>query len=143
MMSKKVFFAAVAVAGAAFGQAQLGTVSQVDGLVTLSVGQNVGVLQPGAPLVDGARIVTGNSGSTTLNFGAGCNVTVGPNQLLTLAGNKSCTDIVAAIQNLGPDQLAARGGAGFLGGNGVMLAGLTGLTGLVADDARRNVLSGE
>lgn len=78
-----------------------GFARQVDGLVTVSQGQSVGLLEPGTALSDGARVVTGSTGNTLLRVGANCDLRLGPNQSVVIAAERACGDLVASIQSIG------------------------------------------
>jgi hypothetical protein len=81
--------------------AQLGTVENVQGLVTVSDGTSIGNVVKGGPVMDGSRFVTSSSGSATLKLDNGCIVALKPSQSLTFQGKQNCDQTLAAIQSLG------------------------------------------
>jgi hypothetical protein len=107
-MSKKIFSVALALAisASAISQTQstnpiqIGTVDDVQGLVTVSDGSSVGNAVKGAPVVDGTRYVTSSTGSATLKMDNGCNVHLNPNQSLVVQDKQDCEALIAAIQTL-------------------------------------------
>jgi len=110
MLKKSIALAAaIAVSVCAIAQtqapapapAQLGTVENVQGLVTVSDGTSIGNVVKGGPVIDGSRFVTSSSGSATLKMDNGCNITLKPSQSLTLQGKQNCDEMLAAIQSLG------------------------------------------
>jgi hypothetical protein len=119
--------------------------TQVDGLVTIGQGANVGLLQPGTPITDGTRIVTGSSGKTTIEISPACTVNVGPGQAFTFIAGKSCDELVASVINVGPGtQFAAVPGRGFvatmMGSGALPVAGVL-LAGVVSQ--RNTPISGQ
>lgn len=102
-MSRHAFLlAAGLLAAAATAQEPAAAVAtRVEGLVTVSQGQLVALLQPGTMLRDGARVVTGSSGQTLLRVGASCQVELKPNETIILETGKACADLIASVQGLG------------------------------------------
>lgn len=108
--------AITAVAGSAFAQAGA-TVTSVNGLVTMSSGNQLVNVTPGMPLPIGGQLLTSGSGSVTVQFASGCTAILAPGQSMPVT-EAACAQNVAAR--------GAGGGAGggvFAGGNGLLLAG--------------------
>lgn len=84
-------------AGAAMAQATLGTVTQVQGIATVTTGTSGTAIAAGAPVVNGARVITTSSGTVTLRLNNGCTVTVPPGHALTVVSGLSCQQLTAAI----------------------------------------------
>lgn len=84
-------------AGAAMAQAPLGTVTQVQGIATVTTGTSGAAIAAGAPVVNGARVITTSSGTVTLRLNNGCTVTVPPGHALTVVSGLSCQQLTAAI----------------------------------------------
>lgn len=122
-MSIKSFFivGSVLLASAAFAQDSLGTVGNVQGLVTDTDGANVTSTSPGEAIHDGERFVTSSSGSVTLQLNNGCTLTLQPNQAVTIDSSMTCRQLVAAITPVGGQILA--GGAGGSAGMGALGVG--------------------
>jgi hypothetical protein len=143
-ISKSALLASL-VACAAFAQ-EVPVATEVKGLVTVGQGSNVGLLQPGTPIVDGTRIVTGSSGSATIQVSPNCLVPVGPSQAFTFVAGKSCSDLVAAIVNIGSSNSTQF--AGLFSNNTALLAAvgapLTGVTARMNQLASRSApISGQ
>lgn len=111
-------------AAAAFAQAAIGTVGNVQGIVTVTDGVTGGTAKAGAPITNGMRFVTTSSGSATLQV-RGCTVTLAPNQAVTVLQSMSCDQLVAAVQRVGGPVVAGAGGSaitGALGVSGILVA---------------------
>jgi len=110
--------------------AALGSVTQIQGLVTMSLGAQVATVQNNTPVFDGARFVTSSSGTAEIKLtnGQTCVVDLKPNQMVTIDGGFTCQQQVAAIQALG-DTLTA--GSGFFGRDGLALLGAAAVAGAV------------
>lgn len=123
MKSYAIFGSALVSAFAAFAQASLGTVGNVQGLVTDTDGASVSSTSPGEAIRDGERFVTSSSGSVTLQLNNGCTLTLQPNQAVTIDSRMTCRELVASVTPVGGANLAG-GGGGF--GTGLMaIGGLT------------------
>jgi hypothetical protein len=81
--------------------AQLGTVENVQGLVTVSDGTSIGNVVNGNPVIDGSRFVTSSSGSALLKMSNGCDIRLKPSQSLTVQSGLNCDALIAAVQSLG------------------------------------------
>jgi hypothetical protein len=81
--------------------AQLGTVDEVKGLVTVSDGTSIGNVVNGNPVIDGSRFVTSSSGSALLRMSHGCDIRLKPSQSLTVKSALNCEALIAAIETLG------------------------------------------
>jgi hypothetical protein len=79
---------------------QLGTVDNVQGLVTMSDGTSIGNVVNGNAVLDGSRFVTSSSGSAVLKMSNGCDIRLKPSQSLTVQSGLNCDALVAAIQSL-------------------------------------------
>jgi hypothetical protein len=108
----------------------LGSVTQIEGLVTMSLGSQVATVQTNTPVFDGARFVTSSSGTAELQLtnGTKCTIDLKPNQMITIDSTFTCKEQVAAIQTLG-DTLTA--GSSFFGRDGLALAGAAALAAAV------------
>jgi hypothetical protein len=117
---------ALCLAGAAWSQAVLGTVSNITGIVTTTVGNTGGIATEGSSILDGTRFVTGAGGSATLILANGCVVELKANQAVTVVAATTCTQLLAGV---GP----AFGGTviGGVTGNRVLASVLVG-AGLMA-----------
>jgi hypothetical protein len=86
---------------------QLGKVTEVRGLVTMSLGSRVATVQPQTPVFDGARFVSGTSGKAELRFDNGCVLHLEPNEWVTIDRKLECKALIAAIHPLDGSLLAA------------------------------------
>ena len=103
MKTKKLLLALSAlVAAAAFAQAPLGTVSNVQGVVTATQGATGVSVGPGTAIQNGMRFVTTSNGSVTLRLNNGCTVTVPPAHGVTVLQNMTCQQLTAAVQPVVP-----------------------------------------
>lgn len=110
-MSRKLLLAlSLSVAGAAFAQAPLGTVTGVQGVVTATQGASGVTVSPGTAIQNGMRFVTTSRGSVTLRLNSGCVVTVPPAHGVTVLQTMTCQQLTAAIQPVVP--VAAQAGVG-------------------------------
>lgn len=115
-----VLYSALAMASA-FAQESLGTVGNVQGLVTVIDGASGGTVSPGAPITEGMRFMTTSSGSATLQLNNGCTLTLQPGQAVTVHDRMTCPALVAAVENL--DGVAVLAGAGGSAGKGILAVG--------------------
>lgn len=117
-------------ASSAFSQSPppqaLGTVGNVQGLVTDTDGATVTSTSPGEVIRDGERFVTSSSGSVTLQLNNGCTITLQPNQAVTIDSRMTCRELIGAVTQVGGAGLAAGGFTG--GGAGAGLLGIGALT---------------
>src|SRR5262249_5921946 len=92
----------VLAAASAFAQAPLGTVTNVEGIVTATRG-GVGVnVTPGTQIQDGMRFVASSRGSVTLQMNSGCSVSVPPGNGVTVLSSMTCAQLQAAVQPVIP-----------------------------------------
>lgn len=124
-MRKLIAVSSALFAAAALAQAGVGTVGNVQGVVTVTDGVTGGTVKAGAPVTNGMRFVTTSSGSVTLQL-RGCTVNLGPNQAVTVVQSMSCEQLTAAVQNVGTPSMASAGGSaggGALGVAGILSVG--------------------
>lgn len=136
MKVKKLVFALTALAASAFAQAPLGTVSNVQGVVTATQGSSVVTVTPGAPIVTGTRFVTTGSGSVTLRLASGCTVTVPAGHAVTVLQNMTCPQLTAAVQPVVATNVAGAGPFSFTGdavANGFVALGVIGIIAGIVD----------
>ena len=127
MSIKSVFIiGSVLFATSAFSQAVLGTVGNVQGVVTDSDGASVSSTNPGEAIREGERFVTSSNGSVTLQLNNGCTITLQPNQALTIDSTKTCNQLIASVT--GPGAGGNFAGGRFGSGAGSGLAGIGLLT---------------
>ena len=128
-MSIKSFIAVCSafVAAAAFAQEPLGTVDNVQGIVTVTSGTTGGTAVTGFPIADGMRFVATSSGSAVLRLKNGCDIYLQPGQAVTVLRSMTCPELLAAVQNVGGVKVAggsfatgaAATGSLFVGGIGL------------------------
>lgn len=112
MSIKSVFIVAAALlASAAFAQESVGTVGNVQGIVTDTEGDSVSSTNTGEAIHDRERFVTSSSGSVTLKMNNGCNITLEPNQAVTIDSRMTCRELLAAITPVGGANVTGAGGS--------------------------------
>ena len=107
----------VALASSAFAaQAQqiIGTLQDVSGAVSVSGKSVVSRAVNGTPITDGASILISSSGKATLVLQAGCAVTLGANQYLTVSAKMPCEQMTASVKHLFPAYKVAQAPLGSL-----------------------------
>ena len=146
-MSKKALIVAACLLPLATAAQTVATVAaKVEGLVTVSQGQSVGLLESGTRLPEGSRVVTGSSGSAVLRVGPNCEVTLQPNQTLQIPANRACSEVLASVQSIAPlgTQLAGSSTPWLLTPTGLTTVALgAGLVGAVAATGRSGPVSGQ
>ena len=135
-MFKKAMCTASLVCFSVAGFAQsIGSLSKVDGTVTVNDGVRVVNGVVGTPIADGARIVTTSTGTATIRLANGCVVDLKPNQAITVLNNNPCGGLLASVQNtVGPVEAGAQQ---FSVGDGFIVATGVGVT-IAVVDALRN-----
>ena len=109
MTLKKLLLAVTALIGAsAFAQAPLGTVTNVEGVVTATQGATGVNVAPGTPIQNGMRFVTTSRGSVTLRMNSGCTVSVPPGHGVTVLQSMTCQQLTAAVQPVVPVAAASQ-----------------------------------
>ena len=109
-------------------QPSLGTVGNVQGLVTDTDGASVTSTSPGEVIHDGERFVTSSSGSVTLQLNNGCNITLQPGQAITIHKNMTCRELIAGIEPV--EGVGAGAGLGRFVAAGSPAAGLLAISAL-------------
>jgi hypothetical protein len=107
-MFKKILavVGAIVIAASAMSQVQtpepkrVGRVGEVEGLVTVSDGNNVSNVVKDSPVIEHTRYVTSSTGSAVLKMNNGCTVNLRPSQSLTIDPAKDCEELIAAIESL-------------------------------------------
>lgn len=124
MNTRHFLFALLSASGfAAFAQAPLGTVTNVQGVVTATQGASGVTVTPGTAVQNGMRFVTTSRGSVSLRLNSGCTVTVPPGHGVTVLQSMTCQQLTAAVQPVVPvaGQLPVATSAGVV--NGVVALG--------------------
>lgn len=98
MTSKKLLLVSTLFAGAAFAQAPIGTVTNVQGVVTATQGAAGMTVAPGTAIQNGTRFITTSNGSVTLQMNSGCTVTVPPAHGVSVFQNMTCQQLAQAVQ---------------------------------------------
>lgn len=98
MALKKLLLSGIALIGAAaFAQTPIGTVVNVQGVVTAAQGGAGATVTPGSPIRHGMRFVTTSTGRVTLRLASGCVVILQPNQAVTVLQEMTCPQLLAAV----------------------------------------------
>lgn len=118
---------------AALAQAPLGSVVNVEGVVTATQGATGVTVTPGTPIQNGMRFVTTSRGSVTLRMNNGCTVTVPAGHGVTVLQSMTCQQLTAAVQPVVP--VAAPAGGALTGGTLAMAVFGVALIAAVVDDA--------
>lgn len=87
---------------AAYAQAPLGTVTNVQGVVTATQGASGVTVTPGTAVQNGMRFVATSRGSATLRLNSGCTVTVPPGHGVTVLQSMTCQQLTAAVLPVTP-----------------------------------------
>jgi hypothetical protein len=99
MALKKLLVALASIACAsAMAQAPLGSVTNVQGVVTATQGTTGTTVIVGTPITNGARFVATSTGSVTLRLNSGCVVTVPSAHAVTVLQSMTCEQLTAAVQ---------------------------------------------
>jgi hypothetical protein len=129
-----VALGSVLVAVSAFAQAPLGTVGNVQGLVTITDGATGSTVVTGSPITNGMRFVATSGGSAVLRLNNGCVLTLQPGQAVTVLQNMTCQQLTAAVQQVGGTNVAGASGSagtgalatgGLLVGGGVLIRSIS------------------
>lgn len=126
LMKKLLALSALACVSA-IAQAPLGTVVNVNGVVTATQGASGATVVTGSPVVNGMRFVTTSNGRVTLRMNSGCVVNLAPGQALTVLQTMTCQELVAAVQTVQPVATGPSFGANPGLVNGVILVGAAAL----------------
>ena len=103
MTIKKILLALSMLAGVSvFAQAPLGTVTNVEGVVTATQGATGVTVTPGTAIQNGMRFVTTTRGSVTLQMNSGCTVNVPAGHGVTVLQSMTCQQLTAAVQPVVP-----------------------------------------
>ena len=103
MTLKKLLLVTSALAAfGAFAQAPLGSVSNVEGVVTATHGATGMTVTPGTPIQNGMRFVTTSNASVTLRLNSGCVVTVPPSHGVTVIQSMTCQQLAQAVEPVVP-----------------------------------------
>lgn len=133
-MNKLLLAMTALAASSAFAQAPLGTVTNVQGVVTATQGATGVTVTPGTVIQNGMRFVTTNSGSVTLQMSSGCNVTVPPAHGVTVLQSMTCAQLNAAVQPVVTVAAPAATGPAATVVNGIVLLGAAGIVTAVIRD---------
>lgn len=118
----------------------LGSVTAMDGLVTISKGDQLVSAAVGSDFSQGNRVVTTAGASVTLSFKDGCEITLKANQSLIIDKDRDCKALLASVSSLGEPGVAAAG-AGGSGAGPLVIGGTVGL-GLILINQNNKKLSG-
>lgn len=97
MQARKLLIALAGLAAAPVFAQAIGTVSSVNGVATVTTGGGGASLAAGAPVMNGARIVTTSASSVTVSLNNGCTLTVPPAHSVTLLSSMTCQQAQAAV----------------------------------------------
>ena len=97
-MKKLLLADSLSAAAAAWAQAPLGTITSVNGVATVTTGTTGAAITVGAPIMNGARVITTSTASVTVRLNNGCTLTVPPGHAVTVLADRSCEQLRAAIQ---------------------------------------------
>ena len=119
---------------------EVGVVTRVEGLVTVSQGDTLGNAFKDKVILENARVVTTSSGSITIRLNNGCVIELKANQAVTIDNRRECKAILAAIQPAGAVGVAGAGGVGAAGiGNAVIVGvGVLTLIGIIRSISNSN-----
>lgn len=87
----------------AWAQPAVGSLANVNGLVTITQNNQLVTVGNGATFADGARIVATVNSRVTVRMANGCDVRLAPNQSFTVDNSQTnCTALQATVTNLPP-----------------------------------------
>jgi hypothetical protein len=140
MTIKKILLAVSMLAAvSAFAQAPLGTVTNVEGVVTATQGATGVTVTPGTAIQNGMRFVTTTRGSVTLQMNSGCTVSVPPGHGVTVLQSMTCQQLTAAVQPVVPVAAVQSGFGPSMGlGNGLIAVGGIALAVGILHEASQN-----
>lgn len=101
-VKKLLLVGSVFACASAFAQAPLGTVTNVQGVVTATQGTTGMTVTPGAVVQNGMRFVTTSNGAVTLRLNSGCTVTVPAGHAVTVLQTMTCQQLASAVQPVVP-----------------------------------------
>lgn len=107
MKRTAIFLAAALVALSGWAQGPqtnpkiVGKLKDVQGLVTVSSGDQLTSAVSGAALIVNNRIITTSSGAVTLVYDNGCDIKLKENQSFTVKEDNSCAALLASVQSVG------------------------------------------
>ena len=114
-LSLTTFLSTAAMAQAPAAQ-PVGVVIRVEGLVTVSLENTLGNVFKDETILQGARVATTSTGSTTIRLNNGCEVNLAPNQAVTIDSRLDCKALLAGVLPAGTGGVA---GAGAVGATGI------------------------
>jgi len=120
----------------------VGKLADVSGLVTVTFGDKLTNAEKGGPLIVKSRIVSTSSGSVTLKFDSGCEVTLKGQESITVSDNNNCAALWASVQQYGagaPVSVAAGTGSSNLIPGLILGAGAIGI---IVSNNNKNKTSG-
>ena len=95
----------------------IGKMTDVQGLVTVTRGDQLVSAAKDAPFLVNDRIVTTSSGGITLDFDNGCDVTLKANQSIIVRDSRDCKALLALVTPVGGVVPVAAGGAAVATGS--------------------------
>ena len=98
MRVKALILALFAAAAAPVFAQAVGTVANVSGAATVITGSSGAPAVPGAPVMNGARVITTSTGTVTLRMNNGCTIVVPAGHAVTVQSNLTCDQLMARIQ---------------------------------------------
>jgi hypothetical protein len=137
MVTKKNLVAALSLlaCASAMAQASLGTITNVQGVVTATQGSTATTVTTGQAITNGTRFVTASGGSVTLRLNTGCTVTLQPGQAVTVLQSMGCQELAASVRPVvvtagGPlaPNPAVVNGVVLVGGAVLVIAGVREMT---------------
>ena len=131
---KKLAFALALTAAATTAMAQSGaSLTSVEGLVTVTTGNQLVNASPNMPLPANARVLTTANGKATIKFASGCVANLAGGQSMVVS-EQACQAFVAGAGGAGAP--GAGGGGSFISNNALLLGGAG--VGLLAYNVDRN-----
>lgn len=131
---KKLAFALALTAAATTAMAQSGaSLTSVEGLVTVTTGNQLVNATPNMPLPANARVLTTANGKATIKFASGCVANLAGGQSMVVS-EQACQAFVAGAGGAGAP--GAGGGGSFISNNALLLGGAG--VGLLAYNVDRN-----
>jgi ABC-type Fe3+ transport system substrate-binding protein len=125
----------------AFAQ-NVGTLQNIQGVVTVSSNGVVNSVSGSANLVDGSVVLNSGTGSSVVQLTNGCTVTLKPNEVLTINAAAKCADLTASVKTVAAPLTTVAEMTSYLTAQNLLIAGGILGAGAIIVDQTKNKASG-
>ena len=136
MIRLSMLAAAFLMAGSAFANDSVATLSAQEGTVLVNQGEEFITAAEGQALQAGDRVMLMEGASATLTFADGCTLPLASGSLLEVPAVSTCAGAVANVQTIGPTYAQAPGSRARNNNGAVMI--FTGVTAVIVGDLMTN-----